>query len=135
MQDKCSLLLRHCSHVPLLLLLLLQVLSRDIRSLHQRQQAGGQQHAALHVQASASLSAQPHCGGGVASGHGPEQAVNGVQLAGEQQAGMGAAAMQERQGLEFLGPGKYHVVLDGVDISYDCDQDGNIIVCQAQVHS
>lgn len=115
-------------------LLLLQVLSRDIRSLHQRQQAAGRQPAVLHVQAAASTAAQPSSVGPT-PGQGSEKALNGVHLAVEQQAGLRLAATQDEKDIEGLPTGKYHVVLDGVDISYDCDSEGNIIVGQAQVHS
>lgn len=99
---------RRCGRRPLypsaddFLELVQQVLARDIRSVHQRLK--GPSPASLAVAAAARTGSSAAAAGGT-------QAPAGA-------AGQGDAA----------GGGFYHVVLDGVDIAYDVDGAGNVLV-------
>lgn len=98
-----------------------QVLSRDIRSVHQRLGVGSRPTAAPTPPVAARPPPRDGLPWGAASAAAAASSLDG-------DAGRGGATMPVTSPVGAEAEGWYHVVLEGVDVSYDIDSSGGITV-------
>ncbi len=105
--------------------LLLQALSRDIRSTRQRLDVG----AAAQQRNAASLESAAKVAAALAQ---PLEPARAAAVDGDQSAQQQASQAEDAAG---ESTGVFHVVFEGVDVSYDVSADGSVLVGGATLAS